>query len=233
MTSSFLRLLPPLVGAVVAICLLGCQADPPPVTGNFFDDVIVAREAKLLATFPQNAKRQGERLVIHLATAGEMKQYQDMTACNGQEDCLLYRLFAYDRKNQTATVFAQFYEGHGAALIDLVSGATIDLDDPPHVSPSGQYWAVADSDDGYGSGHVLIIARKAAGFAIVAQDFAHAYCAFDRWDGDDALSLYCPLANVDQYEEIIIRRSNIGAWSESSTGKTISNDQFNKLVWRE
>ncbi|MBK8160393.1 MAG: hypothetical protein IPK59_17015 [Rhodospirillaceae bacterium] len=233
MASVLLRFLRPFGGAVAAICLFGCQADPPPLTGNFFDDVIVAHETRLLASMPQYAQREGTRLVIRLGADDAVAPFQDMTACNGQEDCLLYRLYDLDKDNQTATVFAQFYEGHGAVLIDLASGATIDLDDPPHVSPSGKYWAVADSDSGYGLGLVLVIARKAAGFAIVAEDFAHAYCEFDHWDGDDAFTLYCPLAHVDEYEEIVVQRSKISAWSEKATGKTITSDQFNARVWRE
>lgn len=213
----------------------GCHNAPPVITGNYFSDVVEASERDLLAAHSYLATRQGNFLHLRLgrdpAASGRTKTFEDMVICEGQSDCLLYRLVEVDCGSQTAVIYQQFYEGHAAQLLDLLSGEAIDLEDVPHISPTGEYWVVADADIGYGNGLVQIVARRQTGFAVVVAEFKHSYCTFAGWRDDRTATLYCPIVadggvNFDDIRETAFTRMSDGSWSEQETGVKVPYDRY-------
>lgn len=205
------------------------------ITGNYFDDVVETGERDVLSIYPDLVTRQGRFLHIRLGqqpgASSTSKTFEDMPTCEGQGDCLLYRLVGVDRGSRTAVIYEQFYEGHAAQLLNLVSGDSVDLEDVPHISPAGAYWIVADSDIGYGNGLVQIVTRRQTGFAIAAAEFKHSYCTFAGWRDDRTATLYCPVVtdsgvDFDDIRETAFTRMADGSWSEQETGTTVSYDQY-------
>jgi hypothetical protein len=228
---------------IVAVILLlgvttlqyGCNKATPIVTGNYFGDVVELQERETLTAHPDRATRLGKFLYVRLgsdpSTSGRSKTFEDMPLCEGQSNCLLHRLVDVDRDSRTAVIDQQFYEGHGALLLDLLSGETIDLEDVPHIAPGGQYWIVADSDYAYGNGQVQIVARGQPGFVITAAEFQHSFCTFAAWRDDRTAVLYCPAAgdggvNFDDIREMNVTRKADGGWSEQDTGRKVSYDTY-------
>ena len=95
------------------------------------------------------ADRQGERLILHLAS-GQEKAYQNTPECRDTEReaaCQTFSLIAHARARSVFVVAKLYYESTEYLLVDESTGEETVLDALPTFSPSGKRLLVVVEND--------------------------------------------------------------------------------------
>lgn len=112
-------------------------------------------ESNALAQKDAAAERQGDRLVLRLAS-GEAKSYVDSAPCDevkGETNCFSYHLLAHAASRHVFVLMKLYYEGADWIVVDDVSGDQTVMRSFPNLSPSGQnilLMIVNDDEVGFG-----------------------------------------------------------------------------------
>ncbi|WP_395016653.1 hypothetical protein [Dongia sp.] len=159
-------------------------------------DVALARERKLLDTFPAIGERQKQKLVVRFRSGGQRVFEDNRSGCeiNDYDNCTRYFARDFDPQRQVLLVEKFQHEWIQYELIDINSGSTITLKTLPEAAPDRRAWAIVDNGigptSGEGTGDILMIDQIDGSFRIVGQ-IHRPMCKFDRWSNNPAFFLIC------------------------------------------
>jgi len=120
------------------VVLLGCGAIPCHAQNNDPDN-----EAKRIATVGALANRDGDRLILRLAT-GATRTFVNAAACRDENPvvearCVGYEFTTYDRSRRVFVLNVYFFEGTDSLLVDDRTGRATFFDGQLALSPSGAF----------------------------------------------------------------------------------------------
>lgn len=241
------RLRPVALGLVAGLALIAFAADtakagaPVTVNGrvNCIEDTDkddagrAADEAACIALTDGAVRRDGDKLIIRRPGGDEITFDSNPAACaaDDAEACHVVSLHAYDAGRGFALVEEGFYEAMAMNLIDLKTGAKVDVMARPEFSPSGDQLVAVIADLMNEPDYEILVydltaapfrrafeAKRgtAAKFAKKNKDVA--LFEFAGWDGEDRVRL--KIINDEQTRTggaDLVRVK--GKWALKSAGK--------------
>ncbi|MBI1686540.1 hypothetical protein [Caulobacter hibisci] len=177
-----------------------------------------AEEAKLLAQFPDLARRAGDVLFVR-GPRGDVASFTDSGFCDGFDQCARWRLAGVVAVGGERLPHLTFTHGEGEAMSVLIGAdgrlrvADVGL---PLASPDG-VWLVFgnESDDGGG-----VTLYRADGADLVPVASKGASCSPQAWLASDRLRMSCIVDPVGggRHVEASLARETGDAWTLSYAG---------------
>jgi hypothetical protein len=153
-------------------------------------------EEKCLSRLRGLVERIGNALEIKLQNGATKKFFSNFEACENAETerCLQYWMSAYLPKQRAVVLKIDAWESATAALVNVDSGNLTKLEEEPHLSPSGDRFAVVKATESEDfENHIAIYSAMpdppALEYAHRNEAGTYALYSFVRWDGDARIKL--------------------------------------------
>lgn len=212
------RLRPAALGLIAGLALVAFTAGPAtagaPVTVNGRVNCVedadkddasrAADEAACIALTDGAVRRDGDKLIIRRVDGEEIAFDSNPAACaaDDAEACHVVSLHAYDALRGFALVEEGFYEALAMNLIDLKTGAKVDVMARPEFSPSGDQLVAVIADLMNEPEYEILVydltaapfrrtfeAKRGTAAKFVRKNKEVALFAFAGWDGEDRVRL--------------------------------------------
>lgn len=159
-------------------------------------EALLRAEEKCLARLGGTVTRIGNVLEIKLKNGDSKTFLSNFEACEEGDaaHCIQYWLSAYLPKQRAVVLKIHAWESRAVALVNVDSGNETDLEDEPHLSPSGDRFAVVKgSESEHVEKDVAIFAATSdppvLEFAYSRPERTYALYSFVRWEGETRLKL--------------------------------------------
>lgn len=177
-----------------------------------------AEEARILARFPDLARRAGDVLFVR-GPRGDVASFADSGFCDGFDQCARWRMKGVVAVGREKLAHLTFTHGEGEASSLLIGAdgrprvADVGL---PLASPDGA-WLVfgSESDDGGG-----VSVYQAGGAGLLPTASKGAPCSPRAWSGADRLRMSClvgPVGGARRVDAVLAREAG-GDWTLSYAG---------------
>ena len=202
-------------------------ACPSPSDAEHWSENIAAQECRMLLRFPDVARREGNRLIVSLAS-GRSIAFEDVGDRNSTEyldDGEYYYLDTIDTRSHVMRVWKVHVESAGVLLLDYRSGEAFLTGDYPEASPDGQYYALGDASSGPIETFDIEVIRHREGHFQLVGHATRELCGFERWATAPTFMMICYDRPSDKVKQYRVAPDHRGGLVQTETGRALSAEE--------